>query len=71
MILCVCNALTEDEVRAAAREGAPCPHSAFAALGFEPQCGTCLCHAQEIIDDELHSPARRLVAPPQLRIIAA
>ncbi len=52
MIVCICNALSEDEVRTAARAGAPCPKSAYAHLGCEPQCGTCLCFAQEIIDEE-------------------
>jgi bacterioferritin-associated ferredoxin len=52
MIVCICNAITEDEVRKAARAGAPCPKSAYANLGCEPQCGTCLCFAQEIIDEE-------------------
>ncbi len=53
MIVCVCNALAEDEVRGAAREGATCPHSAYAKLGCEAHCGACLTYAQEIIDDEL------------------
>jgi len=52
MIVCVCNAIGEDEVRAAARAGAPCPKSAYAHLGCEAQCGSCLCFAQEIIDEE-------------------
>jgi bacterioferritin-associated ferredoxin len=52
MIVCICNAIAEDELRAAARAGAPCPRSAYAHLGCEPQCGTCLCFAQEIIDEE-------------------
>ena len=52
MIVCVCNALSEDEVRGAAREGATCPEAAYAKLGCEPQCGTCLCYAQELINDE-------------------
>jgi bacterioferritin-associated ferredoxin len=52
MIVCICNAITEDEVRKAARAGAPCPKSAYANLGCEPQCGTCMCFAQEIIDEE-------------------
>ena len=53
MIVCVCNALDEAEVRGAAREGAGCPSSAYARLGCEAQCGSCLSYAQEIIDDEL------------------
>ncbi len=52
MIVCVCNAIDEDELRTAARAGAPCPRSAYAHLGCEAQCGTCLSFAQEIIDRE-------------------
>ena len=52
MIVCICNRITEDEVRRAARAGAPCSRSVYAHLGCEIQCGSCVCHAQEIIDDE-------------------
>ncbi|WP_366516723.1 (2Fe-2S)-binding protein [Sphingomonas caseinilyticus] len=52
MIVCVCNAIREDEVRAEARKGATCPLEAYKALGFEPQCGCCLNCAQDIIDEE-------------------
>ena len=45
MILCICNALSEDEVRAAARRGAPCVETAYRSLGCELQCGTCRCYA--------------------------
>ena len=47
MIVCVCNAIREDEVRAAAREGAACPLDAYKALGCEPQCGCCLDYARK------------------------
>jgi bacterioferritin-associated ferredoxin len=52
MILCVCNAITESEVRDLARAGAPTPEQAYAALGCEPQCRCCLSYAQELIDEE-------------------
>ena len=52
MIVCVCNAIREDEIRACARRGAPSPEIAYRSLGCEVQCGTCLCHAQEVIDEE-------------------
>jgi len=52
MIVCVCNAIREDEVRAEARKGATCPLEAYKSLGFEPQCGCCLNCAQDIIDEE-------------------
>jgi bacterioferritin-associated ferredoxin len=52
MIVCVCNAIREDELRAAARQGAPCARTADKALGCQPQCGTCLPCAKEVIDEE-------------------
>ena len=52
MIICVCNAISEDELRHVARScGSPCGKTAYAALGCEPQCCTCLPYAQEIIDE--------------------
>lgn len=63
MIVCVCNAITEKEVREAARQGCRTPEQAYASLDCEPQCGCCLDFAQEIIDEEL--PSR-----PKLRVVA-
>ena len=59
MVVCVCNAIREDELRVAARKGATCPVSAFASLDCEPQCGCCFDCAQEVIDDEHGESARR------------
>jgi bacterioferritin-associated ferredoxin len=64
MIVCVCNRLTESEVRGAARAGAPTPDAAFARLDCEPQCGCCLDYVQEIIEEER---GKR----PYLRVVAA
>lgn len=52
MIVCSCNGIRESDIRKAARAGAPCPLSAYAHLGFEPDCGGCLDHAAEIVADE-------------------
>ncbi|HEX3421905.1 MAG TPA: (2Fe-2S)-binding protein [Sphingomicrobium sp.] len=52
MIVCSCNVIREDEIRAAARSGSKTPQAAYASLGFEPQCGCCLDYAQELIDAE-------------------
>lgn len=62
MIVCLCNAIREDELRAAAREGATEPFAAYKALGCEPICGCCLDCAQDIIDDEHGQSARRKTA---------
>jgi bacterioferritin-associated ferredoxin len=62
MILCSCNAIREDEVRAAARRGCPCPVSAYRSLGCEFQCGSCRDDAEQIVASErsalLHVDAR-------------
>ena len=63
MILCVCNAISEKEVRDLARAGARTPEEAYASLGHEPQCGSCLCYAQKLIDE---ARGKR----PHLRIVA-
>ena len=63
MIVCVCNAITEKEVRAAARKDARTPETAYEVYDCEPQCGCCLSYAQEIIDEELGKrPSLRIVA---------
>ena len=52
MVVCVCNALRECDVRKAARDGAACPTSAYAVLGRKPRCGQCFSFAREIIKAE-------------------
>ena len=63
MIVCVCNRITESELRKAARAGAATPEAAYACHGCEAQCGCCLDYAQELIDEE---HARR----PRLKLVA-
>jgi bacterioferritin-associated ferredoxin len=62
MIVCVCNRITESEVRKAARCGAATPEAAYACHGCDVQCGCCLDFAQEVIDEE-HSQT------PKLRLV--
>ncbi|MGZ8283427.1 MAG: (2Fe-2S)-binding protein [Allosphingosinicella sp.] len=52
MIVCVCNAIRETEVRQAARDGASCPTSAYRAFGRKPRCGQCFSFARELIAKE-------------------
>jgi bacterioferritin-associated ferredoxin len=52
MIVCVCNAIREAEVRAAARSGASCPTSAYKLFDRKPRCGQCFSFAREIIASE-------------------
>ena len=63
MIVCVCNAISEKDVREAARNGARTPEAAYGTLDCEPVCGCCLEYAQELIDEERGKK-------PHLRIVA-
>jgi bacterioferritin-associated ferredoxin len=64
MIVCSCNRITENEVRAAAHSGATTPEAAYACQGCDVQCGCCLDYAQDVINEEL---ANR----PRLRLVTA
>jgi len=57
MVVCVCNAIREREVREAARSGADCPVEAYASLGRRPRCGQCLPFARELIAEERNAAA--------------
>jgi len=52
MVVCVCNAIREKDVRAAVRQGANSPCSAYATLGRRARCGQCVPFAREIIESE-------------------
>jgi len=52
MVVCVCNAIREKDVRDAARAGHSSPCKAYASLGRRPRCGQCVPFAREIIAAE-------------------
>jgi len=52
MVVCVCNAIREQDVRTAAREGAMSACQAYRALGRQPKCGQCVPFARAIINEE-------------------
>ncbi len=41
MYVCICNAVTEDDVRSCIASGACSPREVKAACGMKPGCGTC------------------------------
>lgn len=55
MVVCVCNAIREAEVRNAVRQGASCPYTAYQSLGRRPKCGQCLPYARAIVEEEMVS----------------
>lgn len=52
MVVCVCNAIREKDLRNVVREGAHDPCSAYARFGRRPKCGQCVPFAKSIIAAE-------------------
>jgi bacterioferritin-associated ferredoxin len=53
MVVCVCNAIKEKDLRAAVQSGAEKPSTVYAQLGRKPKCGQCLAFAESIIKSEV------------------
>lgn len=52
MYICICNAIRERDLRAVAHTTGGCAETAYAALGKRPNCGNCLCEAEEVLAQE-------------------
>lgn len=52
MYICVCNAIKECDLRAAARQVTGDADAVYASLGKTPQCGQCLDDAALILIEE-------------------
>ena len=53
MYVCVCNAITDKQIRRAARNGVNSLYELRGTLGVAAGCGSCARTAQEILDEEL------------------
>jgi bacterioferritin-associated ferredoxin len=53
MYICVCNAVTETDIKKAVKEGANCMHHLESKLGVSTQCGSCACDASACLDRAL------------------
>ena len=62
MIICVCNRINDQDIRAAARAGATCCKQVFGGKGTAPQCGSCLDAMGEILDETIAAGERHLMA---------
>lgn len=65
MFVCICNAIRDHELRAAALRCDGDATAVYAALGKTPQCGQCLDEAEELIAEE------RAVAAVTPELVAA
>jgi bacterioferritin-associated ferredoxin len=52
MVVCICNAIREKDVRAAARMGANNACEAYAKFGRRPKCAQCFRYAETILEEE-------------------
>lgn len=58
MYVCVCNAITEQQVRKAVREGASTMRDLRTTLGVASECGRCACCARDCLRSELETQTR-------------
>jgi bacterioferritin-associated ferredoxin len=59
MYVCVCNAVTEDDIHDAARDGARRLRDLRACLGVTADCGRCACHAKACLDSAIEQQQPR------------
>ncbi|UAB79042.1 (2Fe-2S)-binding protein [Erythrobacter sp. SCSIO 43205] len=52
MYTCICNAIRETDLRAAAVQSGGDAETVYATLGKRPNCGQCLEKAQKLIEEE-------------------
>lgn len=57
MIVCICNAIREGDLRKAARCCSDDAEALYNRLGFTPQCRQCLDEASDICSEERALPA--------------
>jgi len=61
MYVCICNAVTEHEVRECARKGATCVEDLTLQLGIAAGCGRCRECAAEVLEEAQGKVEGRLV----------
>ena len=64
MYVCVCNAITDKQIRRAARNGVSSLYELRGTLGVAAGCGSCARTAQEILDEEITGNASPQVYVP-------
>ena len=49
MYICSCNAITDRQIRAVAKQAGRSPLRCYLCLGVQPQCGKCLSRVKQIL----------------------
>lgn len=66
MYVCLCNAITDREIRRAVRDGADNLLELQQSLGVATNCGTCAQATEEILDAELTGQTGPVVYVPSM-----
>jgi len=53
MYICVCNGISDKQVRTAVRQGAETVGRVFKSQGCKPECAQCVSCIRDIIEDEV------------------
>jgi bacterioferritin-associated ferredoxin len=57
MYVCICNAVTDSQIREAVCEGVCSLKQLCASLGVASRCGRCAAYAREVLHDALKAEA--------------
>lgn len=64
MYICVCNAITDKDIRSAVAGGCRTMRELREELGVASQCGSCAAHARDLLRDKApQCPALRASTP--------
>lgn len=58
MIVCVCNAISDQQIRSSAELGITCFDDLQQELGVGTCCGLCQDCAREVLEEQLREPTR-------------
>lgn len=64
MYICLCQAVTDEEIRGAVREGARCVKTLEIGLGVSTQCGKCKPEVKAILKQTLLEESKILSLTP-------
>lgn len=64
MFVCICNAVTEEDILGAVDAGARCTRSACEATQAASNCGSCLDRVENLVEGALSACARQVLAAP-------
>lgn len=62
MLVCICNGVSDSQIKQSLRDGASSFEDVHARLGVAGCCGQCECVARQIVQENLEAPQARSAA---------